>query len=66
METWSFIFLKGGMNMIKEYRVWDRNYVCPFHRRFMVDAKLFMTQFFEGLLLAFIILALPIIAAMFI
>lgn len=52
--------------MIKEYRVWDRNYVCPFHRRFMVDAKLFMTQFFEGLLLAFIILALPIIAAMFI
>ena len=54
------------MDMIKEYRVWDRNYVCPFHRRFIVDAKLFMVQFFEGLLLAFIILALPIIAAMFI
>ena len=54
------------MNMIKEYRVWDRNYVCPFHRRFFVDAKLFIVQFFEGLLLAFIILALPIIAAMFI
>ena len=54
------------MNMIKEYRVWDRNYVCPFHRRFMADAKLFIVQFFEGLLLAFIILALPIIAAMFI
>ena len=52
--------------MIKEYRVLDRNYVCPFYRRFMVDAKLFIVQFFEGLLLAFIILALPIIAAMFI
>ena len=60
-----YIF-ERGMNMIKEYRVLDRNYVCPFHRRFMVDAKLFIVQFFEGLLLAFIILALPIIAAMFI
>ena len=60
-----YIF-ERGMNMIKEYRVWDRNYVCPFHRRFIVDAKLFIVQFFEGLLLAFIILALPIIAAMFI
>ena len=60
-----YIF-ERGMHMIKEYRVWDRNYVCPFHRRFIVDAKLFIVQFFEGLLLAFIILALPIIAAMFI
>ena len=54
------------MNMIKEYRVWDRNYVCPFHRRFIVDAKLFIVHFFEGILLALIILALPIVAAMFI
>lgn len=51
--------------MIKEYRVFDRNYVCPFHRRFIADAKLFIVQFFEGLLFALIILALPIIAAMF-
>lgn len=53
------------MCMIKEYRVWDRNYVCPFHRRFIVDAKLFIRYSFEGLLLALIILSLPIVAALF-
>lgn len=52
--------------MIKQYKVWDRNYVCPFYRRFMTDAKLFIKYSFEGLLLAFIILALPIVAALFI
>lgn len=51
--------------MIKQYKVWDRNYVCPFHRRLMVDVKLFIWHFFEGLLLALIILALPIVAALF-
>lgn len=52
--------------MIKEYRVWDRNYVCPFRRRLMADVKLFIKHFFEGILLALIILALPIVAALFI
>ena len=60
-----YIF-ERGMNMIKESRVLDRNYVYKFYRRFIVDDKLFIVQFFEGLLLAFIILALPIVAAMFI
>lgn len=52
--------------MIKQYKVWDRNYVCPFHRRFIVDAKLFIRYSLEGLLLALIILSLPIVAALFI
>lgn len=51
--------------MIKQYKVWDRDYVCPFHRRFIVDAKLFIRYFFEGILLALIILSLPIVAALF-
>lgn len=51
--------------MIKQYKVWDRNYVCPFYRRAMVDVKLFVRYSLEGLLLALIILSLPIVAALF-
>lgn len=55
--------------MIKEFRVADRSYICSVPRRLIGDAKWYskyIPEALAGIFLATFIIAMPVVAAMFI